>query len=254
MTEEQSHQFIHEAELAERYVAGRMGEAERVAFEDHFVTCAECQRDVRFMGAVRAAIVASGATDATPPRVTMPAGGVAAPRRRRAVWAGAAIAGGMAAVAIFALLPSSAVTALGTVDAAPPYLGIAVRGTPGRGEAVFDAAMKDYAAGRYAAATRGLQSALAAGEDSLPTEFFGGASLLFGGDARGAAAAFGRVVARGDSPYRDEAQWYAAKALLRLGESRDALAALRAHTPNDPAVAARLSALADSIRRVTGMK
>ena len=252
MTEEKSHQFIHEAELAERYVAGRMTDPERTAFEDHFVTCAECQSDVRFASAVRAAIdgsgVAAGArreNGAAAARNTVGYLGVAR-------WAAAAMAAGIAAFAILRTAPSATVAALGAVDAPPSYAGIAVRSAPGRGEAIFEAAMKEYLAGHYTAAGEGLQSALAAGEDSIPTEFFIGASFLLSGDARRAAPAFANVIAKGDSPYRDEAQLYEAKALLRLGRAADALTVLKAHTPDDPAMASRLAALSDSVGRATG--
>lgn len=250
MTEERSHQFIHEAELAERYVTGRMPGPERMAFEDHFVTCAECQRDVRFARAVRAALEATGARTPSRTPATPAAASARAPRRRqRGLWVGAAMAAGIAGIAVLYALPSRAVTALGGVEQPPAYVGVAVRSTAGRGAAMFDDAMKDYSTGRYAVATRGLQAALAAGQDSIPTDFFIGASELFGGDARNAAAAFARVVSLGESPYRDEAQWYEAKALLRLGRSAEAIAALAAYAPADPEMGARFAALTDSVKQ-----
>src|SRR5262249_5306656 len=104
-----------------------------------------------------------------------------------------------------------------------------------------------YARADYPAAARDLRTALTAGEDSIPTEFFIGASLLLSGDATGAAPVFARVAAKGDSPYRDEAQWYGAKALLRSGRAADARGGLRAYAPADPVMGARLRALADSV-------
>ena len=251
MTEERNHLFIHEAELADRYVTGRMPEAERVAFENHFVACAQCQQDLKFASAVRTA-VAAGA-----PQLTASAGHGAAPanpssrtKRSRAVrWAGVALAAGLAAIIVIRSTPSVALVALGGVVDPPPYAGIAVRGTPGRGDAIFDGAMTEYSARHFAAAVEGLRAALAAGQDSIPTEFFLGASLLFTDDARAAAGAFDRVLAKGDSPYFDEAQLYEAKALLRLGHGGDALDVLARHTPADPVAAAKLNALADSVKR-----
>ncbi len=253
MTEERSHQFIHEAELAERYVAGRMPDAERVAFEDHFVVCGECQRDVRFAGAVRAELAASAGRRAAATEVAAMTSASAAGRAQRRSWrAAAAIATGIAAgiaVMIIRTAPPSAIIALGAVAEAPAYAGIAVRSEAGHGETAFESAMQEYAAGHYAASGQGLRVALAAGEDSVPTEFFIGASFLLAGDSRSAAAAFARVVAKGDSPYRDEARWYQAKALLRLGRAKEALSALTARASADPAMAARLSALADSVQQ-----
>ncbi len=251
MTEERNHLFIHEAELADRYVTGRMPDAERVAFENHFVTCAQCQQDLRFASAVRAAAATSS------PQLTASDGGTSAratpgslANRSRAVrWIGIALAAGVGAIILIRSTPSRALVELGGVAEPPPYAGIAVRGTPGRGDAIFDAAMKQYSERHFETAANGLRAALAAGQDSIPTGFFLGASLLFTGDASAAADAFDDVAARGDSPYSDEAQLYEAKALLRLGRGSDALDVLARHTPADPAALAKLSAFADSVKR-----
>ena len=229
--------------LAEAYVAGRLPDAERAAFENHFIACAACQREVRLADAVRTGI-----------RAMHGAAQRAAPHRRRRLnrWIGAglAVAAGLAAIAVLRTSTSPAFAALGDVREPPVYLGVAVRGKPGRADSLFDRAMIAYAARDYARAAAGLRTALAAGQDSVPTEFFLGASLLFSGDARGAAATLGRVVTKGDTPYRDEAQLYAAKALLRLGRGREARDLLAVHIPTDRVLADALSALSDSIARV----
>src|SRR6185295_13034134 len=102
---------------------------------------------------------------------------------------------------------------------------------------------------RYADAISGLQTALAAGRDSVPTEFFLGVALLLSNDAQGAAGTLSRVVVKGDTPYRGEAQLYEAKALLRLGRGREALEVLARNRAKDPVLAGALSALSDSITR-----
>jgi hypothetical protein len=251
MTEEQNHLFIHEAELADRYVTGRMPDAERVSFENHFVACAQCQQDLRFASAVRAAVAATSPQMAASDRgAGAPATPASRANRSRVVrWAGVALAAGVAAIILIRSTPSRALVELGGVGDPPPYAGLAVRGAPGRGDAIFDAAMKQYAARHFDNAANGLRAALAAGQDSIPTEFFLGASLLFTGDASAAADAFDAVVAQGDSPYFDEAQLYEAKALLRLGRGRDALDVLARHTPADPAAIAKLTTFADSVKR-----
>ena len=230
--------------LAEQYVAGRMPDAERIAFEDHFVTCAECQREIRLAGAVRTGLREQGAAKESAP-----------PRRRTHVWRwsglGVAVAAGIAAIAIIRMQPSPAMVALGGVLEPPAYLGVAVRGTPAQSDSIFERAMNDYAARNYVAAAAGLRAALAAGQDSISTEFFLGASLLMSQDAQGAAAAFGRVIAKGDTQYLDEAQLYNAKALLRLGRGREARDVLARHKPGDAVLAGIFSALLDSIARVT---
>lgn len=231
------------SERAEQYVAERMTKSEREAFEDHFVTCAECQREVRLAGAVRSGLGApNGAATRAQPR--------SGARTQRWIGAGVALAAGIAAIAILRMGPSPALAALGGVLEPPMYLGVAVRGTPGRADAIFNRAMNAYTARNYAGAIAGLRAALAAGQDSVPTEFFLGASQLLSNDARGAAATLSRVVAKGDTPYRDEALLYEAKALLRLGLGRDARDVLARHKPTDPVLAGILSALSDSIARV----
>jgi hypothetical protein len=230
--------------LAEQYVADQMSEADRFAFEDHFVSCADCQREVRLADAVRTVLREPVATkeNATPrTRAHM----------RRWIGAGVAIAAGIAGIALVQIRPSQRFAGLGAVLEPPVYLGVAVRGTPGRVDSIFERAMNDYASRRYTAAAAGLRTALAAGEDPVPTEFFLGASLLMSNDAEGAAAAFDRVVAKGDTPYLNEAQLYEAKALLRLGRGDEARDALARYKPTDPVLAGILSALSDSIARAT---
>jgi len=244
VNEETTCSIVDRPAIAEQYVAGRMTEAERIAFEDHFVTCAECQREVRLAAAVRTALGEPGsAKESAPPRRRAHVG--------RWIGAGLAVAASIAAFAIVRMQPSSAYAALGGVLEPPAYLGVAVRGTPGRADSIFERAMNDYASRNYTAAAAGLRAALAAGQDSVPTEFFLGASLLMSNDAREAAAMFGRVVERGDTPYLDEAQLYEAKALLRLGRGREARDVLARHKPSDPVLAGIFSALSDSIARVT---
>ena len=244
MNEETTCGIVDGPALAEQYVARRMSEAERIAFEDHFVTCADCQREVRLADAVRAGLREPGAAKES-----------ARPRRRAHAWrwtgAGVALAASIAAFAIVRMQPSPAFEALGVVLEPPAYLGVAVRGTPGMADSIFERAMTEYAARDYTAAAAGLRAALAAGQDSVPTEFFLGASLLMSNDAKGAAAAFGRVVTKGETLYLAEAQLYNAKALLRLGRDREARDVLARHKPNDPVHARILSALSDSIARVT---
>jgi len=116
-----------------------------------------------------------------------------------------------------------------------------------RGDSLFALAMKAYDAHRYDAATTGLRTALAAGADSAPAEFFLGAALLMRDRHEAAAETFGRVIALGDTPYLGEARLYRAKALLRRGGGAAALAELHAITPQSNAVGAWARALADSV-------
>ncbi len=69
MNEETTCSIVDGPALAEQYVARRMPETERIAFEDHFVTCADCQREVRLADAVRTGLRERGAAkESAPPR------------------------------------------------------------------------------------------------------------------------------------------------------------------------------------------
>ena len=47
---------VQERDVAERYVLGRLDEAERDAFELHYFECASCYSRVQALGAVRDAL------------------------------------------------------------------------------------------------------------------------------------------------------------------------------------------------------
>jgi tetratricopeptide (TPR) repeat protein len=227
---------IAEAGLLERYVAGTLDAETAQALEDHFVTCPRCQTDLRLAWAVRAALAE-------------PAASVARPHAGRwLVVAGLALAAGLAAIVVLrSNRGANQWSDLGAVSAAPIYLGVAIRGTSAPGDSLFDVAMKAYDAGRYAEAVSGLRSALAAGADSAPTEFFSGSALLMQDRPDDATVAYARVIALGDSPYQAEARLYRAKALLRQGNADAAVSDLRAAGAGGGDVAAWALALADSV-------
>lgn len=228
---------------AERYVAHRMAAPEAAAFEDHFVTCAECQDEVRFASAIIAGLPHTQA--ATP-------GPRAARRMASRFWIGAglAIAAGLATFMILRSGPQSELVALGAVREPPMYLGIPVRSAGAQRDSLFEVAMESYATRRYTAAATGLRAALAAGEDSVPAQFFLATSLLLDSRASEAVDEFQRVLSHGATPYSAEARYYRAKALLRLGRGADAEAELARLTAADGAVHDMGKALADSIVNV----
>ncbi len=211
-------------ELAAPFVAGRLSGAELERFEEHLLACPSCQQEVALGLEIRAA----GSSVR------------GAPRR----WAIPALVAAAAALALFIIPPTSdrtAIANLGQVEAAPVYLGIAVRGD--EENARFDAAMRAYQRGDHAAALRDLRTAPAL--ETPPALFFRGASELMLRRDQEAAATFTQLLALGDSPYHEEARFYRAKALLRRGEATAALRDLRAIS--DPGLMSRALALADSV-------
>jgi len=226
--------LVEERALVERYVADKLTDEQgRDDFEAHVIACPRCQAEIRLAMTVRAEL---------PPMTA---------RRTRRVWPwglGIAVAAGIAALIVLRTSGSSTRWEdLGAVPVAPIYLGVEVRGTPARGDSIFALAMQAYDDRRYDAASTGLRTALVAGADSAPAEFFLGASFLMRDRAPEAAAAFARVIALGDTPYLAEARLYRAKALLRQGHVAAALAELQAITSTSNAVTAWARALADSV-------
>jgi anti-sigma factor RsiW len=225
---------IRDRSLIERYVAGKLTEAEAAELEAHYLTCARCQGDVRLAAAIRGAPVERS-------------------RRPVAVWGGLglAVAAGLAAILLLAPhRPAPELVRLGDVLEPPVYLGIPVRAAPARGDSIFEAAMAAYAARQYDAAAAGLGAALAAGVDSVPAEFFRAASLLMTKRNEDAAAGFTRVIALGESPYLPESRYYLAKALLRRGLAREAVRRLHEIGVANRELHILATALADSIEAI----
>jgi len=229
-----------EGAFVERYLLRRLSPAEQEAFEAHFLTCESCQQAIELGSAIRGAL---------PVVTAMPA------RRSWGALAGGlglAAAAGLAAVLLWpSNRPPTELTRLGAVGQAPLYLGIPVRADPGTSaDSLFGAAMASYAAERYSEAASALRAALRAGVDSAPAEFFLAASALMSGDAEAAETGFGRVIALGDTPYRSEAYFYRAKALLRHGRATEALADLRSAAAVEGVIGGQARALADTVQRV----
>jgi len=232
-------QEFEEKAFAERYLTNRLSPVEQEEFEAHFLTCDRCQQAISLGAAIRS----------TFPRVRG--------ARSRRPWVlggglGLAAAAGLAAILLLpARRTSEELARLGDVTQAPIYLGVPVRaGAPGKADSLFESAMAAYQAGRYAEAIAGLRAALAAGVDSAPAQFFLASSLLLTGQPAEAAADFARVIALGDTPYRAEAHFYRAKALLRLDQAPEALAALRHAAEVGGVIGSYARALADSVERI----
>ena len=97
--------------------------------------------------------------------------------------------------------------ALGALEQPPIYLGVSVRAPSANETELFAAGMRAYTDAQYTEAWKKHHAAAVA-------------------DAIGAAEQFERVIAMGDTPYRAEAHYYRAKALLRLDQPNDAAAEL----------------------------
>lgn len=225
----------------ERYVAGTLPEPETAALEEHLLTCEPCQSEIRLAVAIREAL---------------PEVGQRRPWRPR--WLGSSVITVAAAAVLAGVLLISRdrvpdqLSELGRLTQPPVYLGVAVRQEPSPADSLFDEAMAAYMTGEFADAAVGLSRALAAGADTVPVEFFAGASLLMTDRPADAVAAFRTVIANGDTPYLAEARYYLAKALLGLGRADEALRELRAVPDGTAEIASEARALADSVEAIVG--
>jgi tetratricopeptide (TPR) repeat protein len=166
---------------------------------------------------------------------------------------GLAAAAGLAAVLLFSprRVPAE-LERLGALIQAPIYLGVPVRAGPSLpADSLFAVAMSDYVTERYDEAAAGLRAALAAGVETVPADFFLGASLLMTAHPAEAVDRFAKVIAAGESPYLAEAHFYRAKALLRLGEVSTAQAALREAARRGGVIGGYAQALSDSVERAS---
>jgi hypothetical protein len=212
--------------LAARYAAGDLDAASVATFEEHMLLCANCQALVRMAVAVRQADSRAQIRRATP---ATHFGG------RRTLLAGAAVVViGAGILAAMNRAHASAVRALGALDGAPLYQGLAVRAATSPSDSAFVAAMNDYAAGRYDSAGDRLERLSARGDGGAPALFFRGASLLMLDRTAPARDAFTRVIDAGPSPYTAEARYYRAIAAFGLGDAAAAMTDLRAIPAGDP--------------------
>lgn len=204
-----------ESGFPERYAAGTLDDESLERFESHFLLCARCQEAIAMASTVRRA-----ARRTRVKRV----------RRIHYLSGAAALLAALAGAAVLHLGRVDAIRALGHLATAPAYGGVPVRGEASADDSVFAAAMDDYAAGHYERAARELRALLDGGPVPVPVpvSFFLGASLLMTRDATAAADAFARTIAAGDTPYRNDAHYYRALALLQADRPDSAEVELRA--------------------------
>lgn len=242
--------------LAERYVAGKLGGAELERFETHYLLCAPCQEEIRFLTSVRSGLRAVAAAGPLGDLRASSAGQPQLAAKQSRSWrtttgVGLAIA---AAIALFVVISGTRekreLAALGQVAQAPIYIGMPVRARDTSVQQHFERGMRAYTERRYPRAIEELKTAVRTEGSSAATRFFLGASRLMSGDFPAAADEFRAAAAVGDTPYTAEAHYYAAKALLRSGDGRGAIAELRRAAASDDPIATPAAALADSVTRV----
>ncbi len=243
--------------LVDRYVADQLDADETERFETHYLACAHCQEEVRFRASVRRALRSVDASEsAANSRVASAGDGSRIENRQWDSWPlraalGLAIAAGIAVLVVrSATTERRAMAGLGAVAEAPIYLGMPVRAGDPSVQQHFDLGMRAYADRQYAQAIDELQAAVRAEGNAAPPRFFLGISHLMMGNESQALTELRAAAALGDTPYRGEAHYYAAKALLQSGAGRDAIEELRQAAATGEPIAAAASALADSVRKM----
>ena len=226
-------------EILESYLAGRLADEDRNAFEEHYFECTRCFDDLWSLRAIEEELRAEGAE-------------VRAPQRRpsfRWAWAaGLAAAGVLAALALWmrptlssgsrevttAPLPSqvqaperpsprqqpltgaseASLEQLARVEP-PRYEPPRLRDTPDEATSHFQRGMEHYRKADYMGAIEDLRNAASQDPDAPHIQFFLGISHLMLGHDDDAIDWLRAAIALGDSPYLEEAHYYLAKAFLR---------------------------------------
>ena len=219
---------VERDELIEHYVLGRLAKEQQEAFEDHYFNCSRCLERLRIVEETRGEL-ATEAVAVRPRRWRRAAAGLAAAaalvvaiRVGQDVWRGSETSPVPSAPGADVALPAPAATPgqppAGTIDL-PPYTPPRLRATATNAQRVFRDAMTSYAAGNCGAATPGLRRSLTIDESLTPARFYLAACELQAGRVDDAVANLQRVIARGESPYLEDAHFFLAKARIRQGDT-----------------------------------
>jgi TolA-binding protein len=219
---------VENDEIAEAYVAGRLDESSRDAFEAHFFECEACFERLEACRALAQSLVGRRAKRGSMPRLV-----------RLGAWPVGLAAAAALVVAVVQMpmhsspsLPSGGAAGPPTPAAAtlavlgqfepPPYSPVNWRDGTSEEQQRFQAAMKHYLATDYERAIPDLRRAVAASPTAAQAHFFLGICLLLARDTDGGIASLERTSELGDTPYLESALFYLAKGYLRRSDSAQA--------------------------------
>jgi len=221
-------------EIIEKYLTGKLDQAEQKAFESHFFGCPKCFEKLQVCRALQEELWESD--EPVLPEVAKP-GRFWSRRWQIAAAASAAIvvivlvlwwrSGGIKGTSVGPTGETSALGMLARFDP-PAYVPPALRGAADEATERFRAGMSLYQKGDYAQAISDLRSAAGLNPQAASIRFFLGICLLLAGQTDAGIGELKQTVALGDSAYLAEAHFYLAKAFLGKGEASRARQELRA--------------------------
>jgi tetratricopeptide (TPR) repeat protein len=253
-------QRVEEEEIIERYLTGKLPEAETDAFEQHYLGCHSCFQELQFRHATAIELKRQPPVSSRPASVSW---------TTRWTW-------GLAAAALLLLTLVSVATfyrrqnsqmvqktpaenetqqqiiaRLAVVGAAPPYVPLTIRGGKARAATErFQEGMERYIQRDYEGAVGPLGEAIRLDANLQPALFYLGISYLMTDQPDEAVAQLSKLTSAQANPYTEESHWYLAKAYLKkrdLGSAQKELEAVV--TLNGPHLAEARQAL-EMIRSV----
>jgi tetratricopeptide (TPR) repeat protein len=218
-------QRVAKEEIIERYLAGKLPEAEAEAFEQHYLGCQSCFEELQLRHATAMELKRLPVVSSRP---------VAVPWSTRWTWilaTAAVLFLTLVSVTTFYRRPSPQViqkppahggageeilARLARVETAPPYVPLTIRGgKTGAAAERFQEGMRSYMQQKYAGAIGPLQEAVRLDPSLQPALFYLGISHLMLDQPDEAVARLSRLTRLEASPYTEESHWYLAKAFLK---------------------------------------
>lgn len=224
---------IERDDIIESYLAGRLDQAQRKDFEEHYFACPECREKLQIGRALQEGFWEKGAAELLPSLKKVPFG-----IRSWAVASAAAAFLIIAAAALWWLLrtPDVSPARAGKIPAElnllarlepPPYIAPALRGTEDEAAERFRTGMRYYQEGQYARAIPELRAAAGLKSESAQARFFLGISLLLTGQSDEGIVELKAAESLGDPAYLEEARFFLAKAYLAKSDVAAAKEKLR---------------------------
>ena len=220
-------QFVEHEKMIDKYLAGKLSEAEEEAFEQHCLGCQRCFDELRFHHAT--------AIELKTQRAALPRT-VVTPKAAWRTWAMAAAAILLVTLAVPFFYknqrnvevvhdqpsrPSQPddrqvlIARLASVEA-PPYISLTLRGgSRSAATEQFQKGMELYGRRDFAGASGLLDQAVALKPDLQPALFYLGISELMADQPDKAIATFSRLTRIEDTSYAEDSHWFLAKAFLK---------------------------------------